>query len=356
MKSRQHNILTKLFFYLIISIFTTGVVVKWSQSANPAQLPATVGIGTHPVGGAYHAVGTGIAVLISDKTKIRAVVQPFAGPNAWMPQMQSGQLELGVLAATDGAWAYTGGFGYNKPYKNLRLVLRGNVVRSNVFMVLKRSRITKITDLKGKRVGSQYGGNQFIHRLNEAMLRSVGMTWKDVVEVPVPDTASANRLLREGRIDAGTTGAPTTPSAIELHTALGTYSLSYGDMHPVDIEKGIPSDKQAILDELVPGCFPSIAKDGVGVIEKDTVLITSPVYLAASLLLSDEAVYTILKVIWENYSDLHSVHPWLKEWIPNTMAAGNNFVPYHDGAVKFFKEKGVWTETMQNRQQKLLNQ
>lgn len=338
---------------LIVCIFSILVSVALGQAANPTQLPATVGIGTHPVGGSYYACGTAIARLISEKTQIRAVAQPFAGPNAWMPFMQSGKLEMGLLSAFDAGCAYTGSYGYDQPNPNVRLVLSGNVERNCTLSVLKRSRITKITDLKGKRVGTNYGGNRMFHNMSEAMLKSVGMTWKDVVPVGVPDFQSSIRMLREGRIDAGATGGTTTPAAIELHTALGIKVLAFGDLRLEDMAKGVPADKQALLDDLVPGTFPTIAKAGVGVIEEDTVLISYPIYLAASTNLSEDAVYIILKTIWENYTDLHPVHPWLKGWKPETMPVSNQPAPYHNGAVKFYKEKGVWTDTMQKKQDKL---
>jgi len=339
---------------MIISIIPALVDYHPTQAAGPGQLPTNVGIGTHPVGGGYYACGTGIAKLISSKTKIHAVVQPFAGPNAWMSLMQSGKLELGLLSSSDAAWAYTGTFGYDQAYKNLRMVLHGNVQSATTFTVLKQSGIKKITDLKGKRLAAKYGGNQMLQNLAEAMLRSVGMTWGDVVQVPIPDYQGSLRMLRERRIDAGTSGATTTPAALELHNALGVNVLSYGDMTAADIAKGVPKEKQAILDELVPGCFPKLVKAGEGVIEKDTVLISYSIYLAASSLLSDDAVYTILKTIWENHAELYPVHPWLRDWKPETMPSDIQPAPYHNGAVKFYKEKGVWTEAMQKRQEQLL--
>lgn len=354
MKSKKGNLSSKVFVCLVTGIIALGAGAELSQAQNPAQLPATVGIGTHSVGGAYHASGSAVAALISEKTKIRAVVQPFGGPSAWMPMMQSGELEMGLLSGFDAGASYAGRLGYDKPNTNLRLVLCGNVVSSVSCTVLKRSGIEKITDLKGKKVGSQYGGNKMLHNLAEANLKSVGMTWKDVVPVGVPDFRSSIRMLRERRIDCGTAGATTTPAAVELHTALGVNVLAFGGMQPADIAKGVPADKQAILDELVPGCFPKVAKGGVGVLEKDTVLIAYPIYLAAAANLSKDAVYIILKTIWENYSDLHPAHPWLRGWKPKTMAVGNQPAPYHDGAIKFYKDNGVWTDAMEKKQKQFL--
>ena len=96
MKTKKTNLLAKVFVCMFIGIFAVGAGAELSQAQNPAQLPATVGIGTHPVGGAYHASGSAVSALISEKTKIRAVVQPFGGPSAWMPLMQSGELEMGL--------------------------------------------------------------------------------------------------------------------------------------------------------------------------------------------------------------------------------------------------------------------
>ena len=354
MKPKEKRLLTKVYVCLTIAIFTIGAGAGLCYAADPARLPKTVGIGTHAIGGAYHASGTAVAALISEKTPIRAVVRPSAGPNAWMSLMQSGELEMGLLSSFDAACAYLGSYGYDNPNPAFRVLLRANVAQSTTLTVLKRSGIKKITDLRGKRVAYKYGGNVMLHNLTLAMLRSVGMTLKDVVPVPVPEYKTSIRMIRERRIAAGTSGATTTPAARELHTALGVNVLAYGDIQPADIAQGVPGDKQAILDELVPGTFPAVAKAGIGIIEKDTVLISYAIYFAASTYLSKDAVYLILKTVWENYADLHPAHPWLRGWKSETMPVSGQPAPYHDGAVKFYKEKGVWTKEMEKRQVKLL--
>lgn len=338
----------------LLCVFACSILLSVGLGSAFAQLPSTVGIGTHPVGGAYHASGSAVAALISEKTKIRAVAQPFGGPNAWMPLMQSGELELGLLSGFDAATAYAGTFAYKKPCTKIRLVLSGNVASNSTLTVLKRSGLKAVKEVKGKRIPTGFGGNQMFQQMITAMLVSVGLKWKDVAAVPVPDFISSIRMLREGRIDAGPTGSPTTPKAVELNTALGVNVLPYGDLKPADVASGVPEKYEAILDKLVPGTFAKVAKGGLGVLERDTVLISYPIFLSASTDLSEEAVYVILKVIWENYKELQSAHAWLRQWKPETMAVARQPVPYHDGAVKFYKEKGVWTDAMEKRQKELL--
>jgi len=348
MKSK--SFLDKWVFFVSMML----IILVTPLTTESGDLPKTIGIATHSIGGAYHASGSGVASLISKKTPIIAVVQPFAGPSAWVPIMQSGEVEMGLLSAFDAVCAFKGIYGYEQPYTKLRAVCRGNEMKSTTLSVLDHSDIYKITDLKGKKVATGYGGNKFLHNLTEAMLNSVEMSWDDVVPVPVPGFRTSLRRLREGRIDAGSTGAPTTPAAMELETAKGVRVLAFGDMEPKDIKDGTPPDRKALLKRLVPGCYLSVAKGGIGTVDKDTVLITSPVFFAASIDLSTNAVYTVLNGVWENYKDLHQVHPWLKQWTPETMAADMQPVPYHPGAVKFYKEMGIWTPTMEKRQAQLL--
>jgi TRAP-type uncharacterized transport system substrate-binding protein len=57
---------------------------------------------------------------------------------------------------------------------------------------------------------------------------------------------------------------------------------------------------------------------------------------------SEKAVYTIVKAWWDNLAELQTLHPLFKRWAKEHQALTNFTVPYHPGAVKFYKEAGVW--------------
>ncbi|KUO72769.1 MAG: hypothetical protein APF77_02055 [Clostridia bacterium BRH_c25] len=317
------------------------------------ELESSVNIGTHAVGGAYYAMGTGVAKIVSEKTPISATVLPYAGPDAWMPEMRDGVINLGIMSGVDLTWAYNGEVVFEEATPEIRLVLNGNQVNHCTFTVIESSGIKSITELKGKKVGYEYGGNKFTNLLVDAALASVGLTIDDCVKIPLTDLATAQRALQERRVDAIFTGSSTTPSSVQLDQALGIRVLPFGDLKPSDLANGIPAEMQTIIDKFVPGASLSVCPIS-GTVKEETVLLNYPIDLVASANLSEDAVYAIMGAIWEKYPDLKAANAWGAGWIPDSFAIDRQPAPYHEGSIKFFKEKGVWTDAMQTRQNQLL--
>jgi uncharacterized protein len=329
----------------LTAVIVLGAWLRPVTSAPAKPLPAEVSIGTHTIGASYHSVGSGLAKVITEHSPIKVVVKPFAGPNAWMPLLNKGDIQLGVLSGMDTAWAYRSGPGFPKANPNLRLLTRGNPIQGILGIVVKSgSEIKTIADLKGKRVTAAYGGNIIIHRVIEAWLAAGGLTWNDVQRIPVADFASGLKALREGRADGTFAGSPVTAPTRELDAAVS--------IRPLPLQ---PTEKAlAALDDLLPAAMPDVGKRGYGILREDTPLIQYPINLAATSLLSEEAAYELVKALWENYQELAPIHPWLKLWTREQMFNPKPQVPYHPGSVKFFKEQGLWTPELERLQQKFL--
>src|SRR3990172_3598121 len=91
-----------------------------------------VSIGTNPPGSVFYSVGSGLAKVVSDSGKLRMALRPCAGSSTFIPLLNSGEMEFGVVNAVDMALAYRGpGFniGGRNPFPhapNTRLVMRGS--------------------------------------------------------------------------------------------------------------------------------------------------------------------------------------------------------------------------------------
>jgi hypothetical protein len=70
--------------------------------------------------------------------------------------------------------------------------------------------------------------------------------------------------------------------------------------------------------------------------------------------LSDAIREGVLRAAWEHGDKLAPIHVIFKEWTRDRMASPDVTIPYHPTAIRFFKERGVWTAAHDQAQQRLL--
>ena len=109
------------------------------------------------------------------------------------------------------------------------------------------------------------------------------------------------------------------------------------------------------LRKAVPGYYFRWAKGGSATaVLGDTCVIAYDVYLTVSKKVTDAVVGTLLKGVWDNFEKLHPIHPHLKEWTRERAVTADVTIPYHPGAIRFYRERGVWGRELDRAQEKLL--
>ena len=325
-----------------------ALVAAWIVAAAPVkaaeQRSAT--LATHAVGSLYNALGTGIATVISRHTPMTVRVQPFAGPPAWLPSMNIGETDMGVLTSADAVTSYKGIILYKKPFQNTRILVAGGALQLS-FYVPKDSPVETVADLKGKRIPADYPGTPIVRLSSTAALATAGLTYNDIMKVPVSDLQSGAQAFMEGRTDAGwhSVGSPAVEEA----------NARKGGVKFVSVIATAEGAKK--MADVYPGSYPSLMKAGSATaIAKDTALLTNDIYLVAGKEFNEEAAYNAVKALWDFNQELGAAYPALKEWRRERMVSKSAFIPYHPGAVKFFKEKQVWSKEMDALQTRLLGQ
>lgn len=330
----------------VVFVFTiiASSYVAVALAAEGKPLPRSVVIATHAAGTGFHADGSAVAKVISEKSPMTMIVRPHPGPPAWLPAMNNGEVEFGIIVGSDAATAYRGTGAHRKANPNVRLLAIGAPMHL-AFWASADSAIKTTADLKGKRIPSGWAGLPIIHYTAGANLANGGLTWDDVAKVPVAELGENLRAFMEGRTEVlwHSVGAPAVQEA---------NTRTRGGIRAVAIRTSPEGLKR--MADFNPGTYMMSLKKGaaVGIVD-DVPVQTEDICVVVSAQLPEEVVYAALKVLWDNNDDLTKVTPRMRSWIRDRMASKEAAIPYHAGAIKFFREKGVWSQEMDAHQQQL---
>lgn len=313
-----------------------------------AQQPKAVTLGSNPPGTVFYALSSGLAKVVSG-SGLQMSVQPYTGTSTMLPLINGGEMEFGLVNAVDMGLAYRGAsfkIGGRNPFPhapNIRLVMRGSPLMIGL-LARKDSPIKTVYDARGKRVTGEYPAHLAVWYNVFGLLSSAGLTWNDVKVVPVPAVNDGVDALIQGRADVSV-HALNAAKVKEADASIGVRHVS-ADCSP-------EGDKR--MRTAVPGYYGRVVKAGgaTGVLE-DTCVVAYDIYLSAGKAVPDQVVEVALKAVWENIAQLKPIHPMFREWTRERAADPEVTIPYHPGAIRFYKERGVWKPGMDQAQQKLL--
>jgi uncharacterized protein len=336
---------------LLVGMLTSALFLLLAVTYRPtaalaaSSLPKSVRIATHPQGAAYYVLGSAFAKVLSETLPLSASVRPFSGFQAWFPEVDRGDVDLGLATGYD-LWLGVQG---REPYEkmnNLRILTVGTDLILGL-VVRKDSPIKTLADLKGKRVtintvlvGARDGAL--------AQIKAAGLDPdRDIIVVPVTNVVQAPQYLMEGRVDAAW-AAPAMPQLKEAEARLGGVRF---------LPAALNDEQANLISEQFTGYKVEMQKGGIMTgVHEDTPLMASSINLVTHTKFGDDAAYRIVKAIWDNYDKYKDSHPWARLWTQKKMAANlvHSIAPFHSGAVRFYKEQGVWNEKAEQRQQKWL--
>lgn len=329
----------------LVMAMASVLVLGNAGNANSGPLPREVRMGTNPTGSLFNALGAGLASVASKHTPMMVKVVPSGGPVEFLPLMQTKEMDLGVINQFDMWQAFYGKMAYEKPSGGkgfpIRLLQFGCPM-SITFAVPKDSLIKTISDVKGKKLSGEYVSHITCHYLNLGLLANAGLTPQDVTIIPVATYTAGVKAVIEGKSD---TAQASLGSGVvkELKATRGIRYI------PIDPSPAAVKRMQAQFI----GSYPDNVAPEKGM-EKIWVMAYG-ICLVARETLSDNAAYEVTKAIWNNYDELRRIHGKLRGWKPEGMANTKATIPYHSGAIKWYKEKGVWTAELEALQADLLS-
>ena len=291
-----------------------------------------VTIGTAPAGGAFAPVGNAIAgVVEANKGDLDWVVAPQGtkGTQENIRKLEAGELEFGMANAAISYFAVKGEGAWGKPHE-VRAVatLAPNV---GIFVTTKSSGIKTLADLKGKRVVLGPAGAGFDYFL-KPLLKVHGVTYEDM-DVLDGNYFTAGDMIADGKADAAFMGGAIPIPAV-------TQLCASQDVVFIKLDADAP-DKLTeypfyFTVPVKAGAYDDLKEDIVGINVGNMHLITH-----ANV--SDDMVYNLTKTMFENREQVAEKHPAGKALNPKN-AIRDTGTPFHPGAIKFYKEAGLWQD------------
>lgn len=295
-----------------------------------------VGLATSNPGSLYHNIGTAVA-KVANENGLNMTIQPATSPNQYLPAVGAGRMEFGIANLQAFNYALTGG-GWFKGHASpdIRVVGLLYSLREAIF-VRKDSGIKTVADLKGKRMTAGFTAQQTILPQLDAIYATAGLTRDDVVKVQVPSVVAGVNAFMAGQTD-GFIFAHGAGKVREADAAVGGIRALPIENTPENIAAIKKHWPVGYLIKLEPG--PA----NPGVLEP-AYFIAYPMMIFTNKNVPDETVYELTKIIYNNQKGMAQIFKPLKAFNPKADMVGETAPgEYHPGAVKFYKEAGVWSQ------------
>ncbi len=316
----------KIFVSLIV-----GAALALSGGAH-AQEKYSLSIATGGTGGVYYPLGGGLANLLSKYVPgMQATAEVTGGSVDNLKLIASGKPYIAFSMADAGQDAYRGEdkFKGNKVPLRTLMILYPN--RMHVVSI-EGAGVTKISDLKGKRVSTGSPGSA-TEVMAFRVIEAAGLDRdRDMTRERLGVAESVN-AIKDRKIDAffWVGGLPTaavtdlanTPGIkikmIDHADTVAAMNKKYG---PLYIEDVIPKSVYRGMDA-------------------DNRQATVWNILVSHEKLSDQTAYNIVKTIFDKRDDLIAVHKEAENFKLENQKQSASPIPFHPGAAKYFAERGV---------------
>lgn len=313
-------------FSAFVALLTLGCPFAVAQQK-------TVVIGTGSTSGVYHVAGNAVCRMMNmdfARHQTRCQVRKTGGSVSNVTSIKNGEFEFGIVQS-DVQYNAVKGLGQFKTggaHKNLRALFS---IYPEPLMILARKdvEVKKFEDFKGKRlsVGNPGSGTrETVDMLMTAMKMRVG-DFAQAFELP-PD--EQGRALCENRIDgfAFVVGSPAS-NLLEPAKACGAKLVSITGPAVDQLVRSYPFFTYATI---AGGIYPNNPEP------------TKSFGVVASFVGSDNApndvVYALVSSVFEHFDEFRKSHPSFTYLEPMDMFNNGLSAPLHEGAVRYYKEKG----------------
>jgi len=322
MNSRK-VLFTSLALFLSITLFTI-----------PGSCKEFLTLGTAGSGGTWYYVGTGICKVVNQYLpEVKITPEATAGGVENVRAISKGKMPIAYTHLVDINSEL------NKTVKpsDFLLVLAGHPSVTHV-SVQKNSPFNTTNDafkVKGLKMGVGEPGSA-IQAQSKSFLAVFGLTFSDVKAAALSQSEQVN-AMKDGTIELAMLGSGCPVSSVmDLASTTGVKILEVPDDFFDKVKK--------IESSWIRFTIPAKTYSGIDKPIKTTAV---PSYIIVKNGLDEDLVYKITKTILEHSEEIGQVHKAgaeynLKNALRYTDIPVGYGIKFHPGAIKYYKEKGIW--------------
>ena len=307
---------------------SAGLVLSGTASAQQK----TMSIGTGGTGGVYFPLGGAIAnVLSKNLPNTQATAEVTGGSVDNLKLIASGQSEIGFSMADAALDAFNGQDKFKSGKVPLRTLLVVYPNRMHVVTV-EGAGIEKMSDLKGKRVSTGSPGSA-TEVMAFRVIEAVGIDKDKDMKRERLGVAESVNAIKDRKIDAFFwVGGIPTAAVTDLASSPGIKMKLVDHAEAVD-KMNEKYGKLYTPATIKAGAYPNTDKDNA-IAEVWNIIVTNDK-------MSDDDAYKIVKTLVEKKDDIVAVHKEALSFSLDNQIQVRSPVPFHPGALKYFKERGV---------------
>lgn len=313
------------------------------------SLPKQLNWTAYGTGSAGFNQSVAIGAALQDAAGVNLRVLPGKNDVARTEPLRQGKVEFSATGVGGSFMAQEGVFVFGKPNwgpQRVRVLMANNGGAVGLSVgVAGDIGVETYADLKGKRVAWVKGAPALNVNVT-AYLAYAGLTWDDVEKVEFGGFGDSWKGFVNGQVDAA---FASTNSGRVYEAAASPRGLVWPPIDPNNAE-GL-----ARMAEIAPFFTPFTAKVGANIDDGPGAPTAGYAYPVLVAMEGQDAdlVYNMTKAMVELYDAYNGKAPGIGGWAMGKQ----NFewvAPYHEGAIKYFTEAGVWNDAAQAHNDNLI--
>lgn len=317
---------------LIISTLMLQLLSCSDQSNQPQSYILTTGT----TGGTFYPVGVALSTLVTaaDSAAFSITAISSAGSMENIKLLRDDQAQFALVLSIFAAWAWDGIGPIKNPQSHIRSIsamwpnVEHFVINSDL---VSSGTLADLNNIDGERyvLGMRNSGAE---HTGIYILESLDIDYLEKFSLAYMGYGASAGALQDGNIVGMNVpaGAPVT-AITQAYAQLGERMtvLDFSEQELEAVNKQFPLWSSY---EMPPGTYPYQ--------EKTIKTASSPNVLIVREDVSEDVVYNLTKLLWDNLATLQEIHSATKEMILQEALTGVT-VPLHPGALRYYTEQGL---------------